>query len=161
MAAGMAGKRMDSLVPRITSWMLTNTTLSEAHRTLDTRVWSDFLRKDWEDMLCAVRLRPCPCLASLVKTFGLPFSKSHGCSCWIWREPIAKTGQNLKTTKSESVVYSTCLTCYGYYLFFFFACIVLFMNVYIYMVFEFWKHPTMWPSTKFPKYLSIFWKFMY
>lgn len=138
MAAGMAGKRMDSLVPRITSWMLTKTFRSEAHRILDTRAWSDFLRKEEEDMPCAVRLRPCPCLASLVKTFGLPFSNSHGCSCWIWREPIAKTGQNLKTTKSESVVYSTCLTCYGYYLFFF--CMYCFVHeyVYLYCKCEFW-----------------------
>jgi hypothetical protein len=52
----------------------------------------------------------------LVKRFWSPFSKSHGCSCVIWREAIfvAKWGQNLELTKSESVVYSTCLTRYSY-----------------------------------------------
>jgi hypothetical protein len=70
----------------------------------------------------------------LVKRFGSPFSKSHGCSCVIWREAIfgAKWGQNLKSIKCESVVYivlvSLAIATLSY------ACIVLFMNVYLYIL---------------------------
>ena len=76
MASGMAGKRTESFVPKMTSWRLVNKSLSIPHLTFDTRVRSDFLRNDEDDMLCAVL----PCLISLLEPLRLPFSKSHG-SC--------------------------------------------------------------------------------
>lgn len=95
MAAGMAGMRMESLVPRRTSCRLRSTFRRVAQGTLETRVRSDFLRSELEDLLCAVR----PCLISLVNTFGFPFSNSHG-SCW-WEAAIFASWFELEETQGH------------------------------------------------------------
>lgn len=82
----MVGKRMESLVPKMTSWMLANTFLRKEGRTLETRVRSDFLRKEEDDMLCAV-------LLALIFSLLNPFSKSHVascCCCWFREAMILK-----------------------------------------------------------------------
>lgn len=71
MASGMAGKRIESLVPRTTSCRLVSSCLSKANLTLDTRVRSDFFLSEEEDTLCAVL----PGLISLLDPFRFPFSK--------------------------------------------------------------------------------------
>lgn len=74
MARGIAGNRTESLVPRITSWRLANSFLTNPKGTLLTRERSDFFRREEDDILWAVL----PCLISLLKPLRLPFSICHG-----------------------------------------------------------------------------------
>lgn len=78
MAKGIAIKRIDNFVPKMTSWRLARSFLRVTHGTLDTRDISDFLRREVDDMLWAVRLWPWPCLVSLVSLLTVPFSSNHG-----------------------------------------------------------------------------------
>lgn len=75
-------KRMESLVPRKTSWRLMRKFLRIAQGTFFAMEWSDFFRREEEDILCAVRpwLCPWPCLISLLRSLMFPFSRSHACS---------------------------------------------------------------------------------
>lgn len=73
MANGIARKRIESLVPRKTSWRLARKFLTKPTGTFETRAISDFFRREDDDMLWAVR----PCLVSLLKHLWFPFSNSH------------------------------------------------------------------------------------
>lgn len=98
MAKGMAGKRTESLVPKMTSWILARHRLRQGNRIFETRVRSDFFLNEEDDMLCAVL----PCLISLLKTFTLPFSINHGSVEAIFSQMQLKEKKK-KTRRIETI----------------------------------------------------------
>lgn len=88
MATGMAGKRMESLVPKMTSWRLVKRSLRQPHRIFDTRVKSDFFLREVEDRLWTVLA----CRISLLRPLKLPVSSK--CSVedifFIWKLCFSK-----------------------------------------------------------------------
>ena len=93
MARGMATKRKQIFVPRITSWRLISTLLSNRGGLMfNLMIRSDFFLRDEDDKLCAVFIS----LGSSLESMNIPFSTSHSSL-----EPIVLTistnSQNVNT----------------------------------------------------------------